>query len=62
MSVYEMVERTAGAVTIPIRSAKFAEFDGRGDRMACSRICVDVGGTYVNDFDATCRLPYPSLP
>ena len=48
MSVYEMVERTAGAVTIPIRSAKFAEFDGRGDRMACSRICVDVGGTFID--------------
>ena len=47
MSGYGMVERTAGAVTIPIRSAKFAEFDGRGDQMACSRTCVDVGGTEV---------------
>ena len=48
MSGYGMVERTAGAVTIPIRSAKFAEFDGRGDQMACSRTGVDVGGTFKN--------------
>ena len=54
MSGYGMVERTAGAVTIPIRSAKFAEFDGRGDQMACSRICVDVGGTHVNVLTAPC--------
>ena len=32
------------------------------DSQARFRLGVDIGGTYVNDFDATCRLPYPSLP
>ena len=49
--------RTTGAVTIPVSSAKFAEFDGRGERMACSRLFVDVRGTYINALGATCRLP-----
>ena len=47
-SQYPDILAMFGAVTIPVSSAKFAEFDGRGERMARSRFCVDVGGTFID--------------